>query len=285
MIYRLYFQSHSVDRLPSTIHKISKNSSIIYFNGRGTESPAKVEKSNRLVILFAWIKAREKHIEKYRTIYFKHGFDVMTVYTHPFDLMLPKIGAHITAQDLLNYLLSKENNYENIVVHGLSVGGYQFGEFIIKLKRAIDQSEHKLDAEKIVKQIKGVIFDSAADIHNAPGGLARSIARNPFISDIIEKLFQFYLFLMYPVCTRYLYAVHDAFYDNFMRTPALLLFSHVDKIGDSQTNFGLAETWTQLGIPVDLKAFEKSRHVSHLHQYPEEYERQIEAFLKKIRVS
>ncbi|XP_074599171.1 transmembrane protein 53-like lethal (2) k09913 [Brevipalpus obovatus] len=278
-------KSHTADGLPSSIHKLTKRSSIQYFNARGTESPANVKKSDGLVILFAWIKARENHIDKYRAIYFKHGFDVMTVYSKPFDLMLPKIGAHVTAQDLLNYLLGKENNYKNIVVHGFSVGGYQFGEFIIKLKAAVEQSDHKLGAEKIVKQIKGVIFDSAADVHSAPGGIARSIAADTFKADIFEKLLKLYLKIMYPVCSRYLYAVHDAFYGNFMRTPALLLFSHVDKIGDAKTNFELAKTWTQLGIQVDLKAFDKSRHVSHLHQYPEEYEKQIEAFLHKIRVS
>lgn len=244
------------------------------------------EKSNNLVIILAWISAKDKHVAKYREIYFKRGFDVLTLRTNPIDMMLPAIGSRKNAQDLLNYLTSKENNYSNIVVHGFSVGAYQFGEVLIKLRKILDSKDKQVSSqgEKIVSQIKGLIFDSAADVHNAPSGLSRSVAREGFNADLIKLAIKFYLTLFYPLATRYYYKSATAFYNNFLLCPALLLFSEHDKIADAKSNYALAEKWKKRGVTMYMKEFDRSRHVTHLHQYPEEYEKQIETFLDKIEL-
>lgn len=237
--------------------------------------------------MLAWIAAKDKHIAKYREIYYKHGFDVLTLKTNPLDMMLPAIGSRKNAQHLLDYLTSKNNSYSDIVVHGFSVGAYQFGEILIKLKNILDSSDKQLasSGDKIVSQIKGLIFDSAADVHNAPNGLARSVTKDGPLADTMKLFIKAYLTLLYPFATHYYYKAANAFYGNFLLCPALLLFSEYDKIADAKSNYALAEQWKSRGVTVYMKEFDRSRHVTHLHQYPEEYEKQIETFLDGIKLS
>lgn len=49
--------------------------------------------SRPLVVLLSWLMAREKNLEKYRQIYFKHGFDVLTVKTRPVEMIFPTVGS------------------------------------------------------------------------------------------------------------------------------------------------------------------------------------------------
>ena len=60
-----------------------------------------------LVVLLAWLMASEKYLEKYRSIYFNHGFDVLTVKTSPLELMLPRIGSQRVAKNLMHFLRNK----------------------------------------------------------------------------------------------------------------------------------------------------------------------------------
>ncbi len=57
-----------------------------------------------LVVLFAWMLAKDKHIEKYRNLYFQRGFDVLTVKTEPFELLLPERGSQRIARNVLTFL-------------------------------------------------------------------------------------------------------------------------------------------------------------------------------------
>ena len=97
----------------------------------GSSETSDIDSQNdhkRLAIIFAYMLPKEKHLDKYRSIYFNKGFDVVTVKTSPFEFFFPTIGAHKIADNLIEQLLHQPSlsKYSDIVVHGFSVGGYQF---------------------------------------------------------------------------------------------------------------------------------------------------------------
>ncbi len=54
-----------------------------------------------LTVILAWMLAKDKHLEKYRQLWFRRGFDVLTVRTTPIDLLLPPIGGRVVASNLV----------------------------------------------------------------------------------------------------------------------------------------------------------------------------------------
>lgn len=49
-----------------------------------------------LVIMMAWLLAKQSHLAKYAKIYIDQGFDVITVATTPWQLLWPTKGTQVT---------------------------------------------------------------------------------------------------------------------------------------------------------------------------------------------
>lgn len=62
----------------------------------------------------------------------------------------------------------------------------------------------------------------------------------------------------------------------------MLLISRDDIVANVQTNYQLIEGWRKASIPSHIKCWEKSVHVLHYKEHPEEYEFEIDRFLQKI---
>ncbi|XP_015792272.1 transmembrane protein 53 [Tetranychus urticae] len=275
------------------VHFVNKNLSIKYANSVNQDnkinhntnggSDVEVKPASRLLVLIAWIRAAEKNLEKYREIYIKnYGFDVLTVYTNPIDFLLPTVGTQKTAQNLVDYLVTEGNKYSDIVIHGFSVGAYEFGEILIILNKALEKSEANSAYHKLIDTIRGMVFDSAVDVSGAPIGVSRSVGGETFLADAIQIVMRFYMWLASPVATKHYVASSKMFHNNFLRCPALLLFSKQDAISDTKVNMDLAEEWKNLGINVTVKDFNHSRHVTHYRKYPDLYGKQIDDFITKL---
>lgn len=248
------------------------------------DSDSEPKRSSRLLVLIAWIRAAEKNLDKYRDIYLKnYGFDVLTVYTNPIDFMFPTSGTQKTAHNLVNYLVNEGTKYSDIVIHGFSVGAYEFGEVLLILSKALKENNPNVSAyHRLVDTIRGMIFDSAVDVSGAPLGVSRSVGGETFLADFIQLIMRFYMWLAYPIATKHYQASSAMFHSMFLRCPALLLFSKQDVISDAQINLSLAAEWSSLGINVTVKDFNHSRHVTHYRKYPDEYEKQIDDFIRKL---
>jgi hypothetical protein len=277
--------------------KIDKNMQLAVCN-HGTDSKAvpmdvilpppptvaEISKGRPLVILLSWLMASEKHLEKYRSIYFKHGFDVLTVRTSPFEMLFPVYGSQKVAHNLFTFVKSKVATYPNILVHGFSVGAYQFSEMLVKLQDGLSRQEVDGSCEIVRKAIKGVIFDSAVDVDGAPYGISRSIAGETKLADGIEHLVRGHMKLFKNIATKHYEKSSKCFKNTPLRCPALLMVSREDRLGNPVANELTAARWRELGIDVTWQCWEKSRHVAHLHKYPDEYVGAIQRFLKKINL-
>lgn len=128
---------------------------------------------NPLVLMMAWLMAKQKHLKKYAEIYTELGFDVMVVQITPWQLLWPTKGTQVVASETLKFL-DNNKSYAPIVLHGFSVGAYQFGELMLQMSRDMERYSHILN--RIICQI----WDSAADIAEIPVGVPKSIfPKNP----------------------------------------------------------------------------------------------------------
>lgn len=125
-------------------------------------------KKRPLVVLLAWLMAGEKHLDKYRQIYLKRGFDVLTVRTSPLELILPEKGSQLVAKSMINFLREAATEYPQTVVHLFSVGAYQFGEVFAQVRR--DPSL----LGPLKSQIQGIISDSAVAVEGTALGVRNS---------------------------------------------------------------------------------------------------------------
>lgn len=104
-----------------------------------------------LLVLFAWLFAKERHLDKYRKLYIEKGFDVLTVTVQVIDFLIPTKGSQVVAQDIVDFLKEHDTKYPTFIFHAFSVGAYQMGEVFVQLKK--DQNQYVLD--KTQQSLKG----------------------------------------------------------------------------------------------------------------------------------
>ena len=246
-----------------------------------------------LVVLFTWLGAQERHIEKYQILWIEKGFDVLTVQTSPQEVLVPKAGPVPLSQDLIKILaLISESKYHNILFHCFSVGAYQFGEFLHNLNDS--QFMHQVakmigssvnPKVTIENSIKGIIFDSPVDFDGIPEGISKAFSLNPIIQKPIELYIKAYMKLAYPIVTKYYIRALDRAHNNYLKAPGLFFSSLKDTIGTPEMSAKFSKDWQSCGIDVKEKVFTGSYHVQHMPKYKTEYQQEIDDFLKKVNFS
>ena len=110
------------------------------------------EDKRPLLVLFAWLFAKERHLDKYRKLYIEKGFDVLTVKVQVFDFLVPAKGSQVVAQHIVDFLREHDTKYPTFIFHAFSVGAYQMGEVFVQLKK--DQNQYMND--KTQQSLKGM---------------------------------------------------------------------------------------------------------------------------------
>lgn len=111
-------------------------------------------KKRPLAVLLSWMLAKDKHLERYRVLYFKRGFDVLTVKTEPIELLFPTRGSHPIAKNLISFLNEAVKQYPDVLVHAFSVGAYQFGELLVQMQNRKNQFKPEV-IDSVKTSIKG----------------------------------------------------------------------------------------------------------------------------------
>lgn len=85
------------------------------------------------------------------------------------------------AEDLLTFLKQNES-YQQILLHGFSVGGYMWGETL----DLIESSKDKYST--VTDRIVGQVWDSIADVSQIPIGLPRAVfPKNMIMQSMLQK--------------------------------------------------------------------------------------------------
>lgn len=113
----------------------------------------RIQKSKSLLVLFAWLFAKERHLDKYRSFYLKQGFDILTITVNVRDFIVPPLGSQVIAANVVRFIVEHSDHYESIMFHAFSVGAYQMGEVFVHLNR----EESKISKSVVGKLLKGTV--------------------------------------------------------------------------------------------------------------------------------
>uniref|UniRef100_A0A6A7FNZ2 Transmembrane protein 53-like n=1 Tax=Hirondellea gigas TaxID=1518452 RepID=A0A6A7FNZ2_9CRUS len=228
-----------------------------------------------LVLMYPWLMAQDKHVEKYTRLYTDLGIDVLKVTIRPLALLNPVPRAQVAAAEVLEFLLEKED-FNKLFIHGMSVGGYGFMEVMTKM----EQNEDRYLC--IRSRFTGQVWDSPCDLPGLKEGVARSVTDNQRLQAWVMDALDWFLEFRYQKATRHYVKTQDMFHKNYLDAPALYLYSRADVVSKANINTDLADNWNGRGYQVFSKVFNESKHVGHYSKYKVEYKANIYAFLHHI---
>ena len=232
-------------------------------------------KDRPLVVIYAWLAAKSKHLHKYNNFYLEKGFDVLQIKVRPTQLMWPVIVQGLS-QEMLDFIHDADRALQPLLIHGFSVGGYLYGEILHKICANPDKYSG------LKERIRGQIFDSPVDFQGIPFGVSRAVSDNPVVQRIIEHSLASYLKVFKKQTTDHYLRSSAAFHANDLAIPSLLLCSHADPVGPVERIEYVVGKWRNKDIPVVIKLFDNSPHVSHFLYYPADYMQALNRFLGTI---
>uniref|UniRef100_A0A182QHZ7 Transmembrane protein 53 n=1 Tax=Anopheles farauti TaxID=69004 RepID=A0A182QHZ7_9DIPT len=228
-----------------------------------------------LVFIFAWLQASEKHLSKFAEFYLEQGFDVLSVHISPWQLVWPVYGSQKVAADVVKFLTNNDFP-EGVVIHGFSVGGYLWGECLVKLSA-------EPDGRRVLQKIRGQVWDSLADITEIPVGVPHAVLpHNPTLQGVLRNYINYHMKLFHEEATQYYVQCTHLFHHEPAPCPALLLVSKTDPVGTETANNRLRGIWDSVGVKTSLKCWDKSPHVGHFHKHRDEYVELLHAHLRTL---
>ena len=222
--------------------------------------------------------AKKRHLDKYGNLYMSKGFDVLAVRVQPTQVLRPASAQKVMA-DVLDLLQDGRLERKPLLVHGFSVGGYVYGELLIKLRQ--EAKKYGTIRDRLV----GQVFDSPVDYEGVPNGFANILTSNKLGQVAIKSSLELYMRVFEKSITKHYLSSSAAFHDNELLLPSLMLYSKTDPIGVADRIELVVSKWRKKGIPVHTKCWENTPHVSHFHRHPDEYVEAILAFLEELGLS
>ncbi|XP_041365389.1 transmembrane protein 53-A-like [Gigantopelta aegis] len=231
-----------------------------------------------LVLLFGWMLAKKRHLDKYGNLYISKGFDVLSISVHPTQVLRPTSAQRVVT-NVLDLVKDGSLERKPLLVHGFSVGGYVYGEMLIKLQQEADKYGTIRD------RLVGQVFDSPVDFEGVPNGFANILASNKLTQAAIKSTLELYMRVFEKTITKHYLQSSGAFHENELNLPSLMLYSKTDPIGVADRIELVMSKWKSKGIPVHTKCWDNTPHVSHFHRHPDEYVEAILAFLEELGLS
>ena len=131
-----------------------------------------------LILLFAWMLAKDAHLDKYRKLWTTRGFDIITIQTSPSDLLVPAFGTTQTVRLLIDYLANHPKPYQKIIFHNLSVGNYVAFEFLYELYEAVRMEVP--NTSELYDSLQGKVFVVVRSYY-------RYVPQHCAVSQIVQK--------------------------------------------------------------------------------------------------
>lgn len=216
--------------------------------------------------MFSWLKARPKHIEKFCSLYTDVlGFDVLRVHVDLKQLLLPVSGSQLIAADVLKFIGSNDN-YERILLHGFSVGGYMFGECLVHM------NAHPEKYSTALNRVKAQVWDSVTGRNEIPIAFGKILfPQSQTMQEVVKRTFHIFNSLFFSLATKHYIRSEESFHFKALQVPALMFYSSTDVIGTKEKNETIAKDFEARNIVVTRKCFYDSPHVGHYQHHKDEY--------------
>ncbi|XP_028670653.1 uncharacterized protein si:dkey-5i3.5 isoform X2 [Erpetoichthys calabaricus] len=253
------------------IQKISKT--ITFYKNEHKIISASSDLPKPLLLLLPWLGSQSKSVEKYREIYFKHGYDILTVESEVRHFLWPKWGLEYGAQ-VLGVLQSESFVSRPLLIHAFSIGGYTFAQMLLNASQTPELQE------SLKERIYGQIYDSlvVGTLEHMAAGIAKVLF--PKVGGLVEKTTMLYFNLLKGYTVDYYNNAVDMFYDTPVTSPALFFYCENDPLSDHKAVEKLMQLWLEKQkITVVGKCWKNSVHAGHLRRHPKEYLDTLHSFL------
>ena len=227
-----------------------------------------------LVLIYGWLAAKAKHMHKYGDFYITKGFDVLHIKVKPHQILWP-IKAQGVTEKILDFVETPDNRSKPILVHGFSVGGYLYGETLVKI---LNNNKYS----NVGSRIRGQVFDSPVDFEGVPRGTGMALSDIPAVQKSIKFTLEMFLNTFKEQTQQHYHNSSAAFHNNDLSIPSLMLHSTSDPVGTPEPIMKVYNNWEKKGVQVYRKCWDDSRHVSHFAKHPIEYIAQLNGFLHAI---
>ncbi|KAI9336342.1 hypothetical protein BDR26DRAFT_1008897 [Obelidium mucronatum] len=253
--------------------------------------------SKKFVLLFGWLDAQVKYVEKYAQVYRSKGYTaIVTVCTsHDWGIVwnhktqfeeFDSLIAYLNEHGLLEAYGSHHGpslfgQHPKLVIHSFSNGGMS------KIQRLVTALHAKGQQLKRAH----IILDSSPGrptVASWSGFMSASV-QNPILKSIAYSCAYsvatlgsvVFDFKKYPISQGVPYIVSEKNENGNIRGPRLFLYSEADNVVQFTDVKDHVETTRAEGIVVEEKMFTTSAHVKHAVDFKEEYLNVVDAFLGK----
>ncbi|KAF2359770.1 Protein of unknown function DUF829 TMEM53 [Trinorchestia longiramus] len=261
------------DCLNFTSEKISEGLELIQAKKAVTNDAGE----RRIVIFFAWLTAKPRHINKFAKLMADLGLDMLVVRLFPLDAMQPSTGTQVVAEQVCNFL-RRRKLYEKYLVFGCSGGAYLFCEVALKV-----HSEPELK-RAVFDKVVGQVYDSPVDLRGVSVGIAHSITSSSMLQCWIRSYVDWFLKARYDAVTRHYERAAQQMYRSPVHAPCLYLFSDNDPMSPEDVNEGIANLWRDRGLSLRGRKFhhKTTGHCLNYVTYPQEYREEIYKFFVEV---
>ncbi|CAH1232688.1 uncharacterized protein [Branchiostoma lanceolatum] len=229
-----------------------------------------------LVLLFSWLYASRKVLDKHRVLYHRRGYDVLTVKGDPWYALSPTGFAKNTAADALKFLKAEANPKQPLLVHSVSIG---FIPYAMLLKNARDDTEYG----DVLDRVVGQVFDGpVGDNEGAAVGIGKSI-NNP-VGRLLFAAGLWSYFTFVPGVPKLHVYVRSFWETQIPKTPVLFYGCDNDPMSTKEYNERCAEGWRKLGCDVRLQFWDDSLHSNHMRLHREEYVSALHSYLDTLQL-
>ena len=225
-----------------------------------------------VVVMFPWLMAQPRHVNKYVDIYVCKGYDVLVVKPKPIHIMWPS-NARELAREVLDYL---RTDTRSLVIHAFSVSAHVYAEMLQIM------NEEPTTYQPIKDRVLGQVFDSCAVSEEGLDGIYDAATNNSFTHFVLKRLIETWFWFTRKYTLDTILKINELLTQNPIKSPALVMFSRDDPISTAKDNEALIEHWrNKLGKAVYVTSWDRSSHVAHLQKHRDEYVQAIYEFLNK----
>ncbi|CAH1259232.1 Hypp2200 [Branchiostoma lanceolatum] len=261
----------SVDRGQFNVRVVTKH---IEVQSTGDRTPLTDDRP--LVLLFSWLYASRKVLDKHRVLYHRRGYDVLTVRGDPRYAFSPTGFAKNIAIDALKFLKAEANPKQPLLLHTVSVG---WAPYVMLLKNARDDAEYG----DVLGRVVGQVLDAPiGDTRGCAVGVGKSI-NNP-VGRLLYTAGIWSFFTFVPGVLKSHDFTRSYWETQILKTPILLYGCHNDPMSTKEYNERCVEGWRKLGCDVRLQFWDNSAHSNHMRVHREEYVTALDNYLDTLKL-
>lgn len=249
------------------------------------------ECSDGIVVEFAWMLSKRRHLEPYVSLYRSFGWDSLVCHSHLLNMFSPGQATSL-ALIVFDELLKEIEKRPRPIVFAAFSGGpktcmYKIFEILQEKcqEQKLDSGRYKLIRECITGQIYDscpvdfisemgtnfVVHPTILKLSHPPRVLRWGARATSWVLDA--------LFLSRFEAERAEY--WQTLYSSVNMGPILLLCSEDDDLAPFETICNYASHLHELGGDVKLVSWKSSPHVGHYRHHPEEYKSAVKILLTK----